>query len=151
VELACFLSGIGALMMTVYRNHYHTGDFVLSDGFIEQNHLYLTERIIRRFQLPQYLHEMIMTNCFVLERMGIAPHTVVKLAIAAVEWSFRTLDNKPVFRSPQTSLDDKFTPSLAAMIEEQFAAAGLKKYLIIFPETTLASQQMRQNIKARVG
>ena len=151
VELACFLSGIGALMMTVYRNHYHTGEFVLSDGFIEQNHLYLTERIIRRFQLPEYLHEMIMTNCFILERMGIAPPTVVKLAIAAVEWSFRTLDKKLVFRSPQTSLDERFTPSLAAMVEEQFAAAGLKKYLIIQPETTLLSQQMHQNIKARVG
>ncbi|MGA2332986.1 MAG: HDOD domain-containing protein [Syntrophales bacterium] len=146
VELACFLSGIGTLMMTVYRNHYHTGDFVLSDDFIEQNHLYLTERIIRRFQLPEYLHEMIMTNCFILERMGIAPPTVVKLAIAAVEWSFRTLDNKLVFRSPETSSDDRFTPSLAAMIEEQFAAAGLKKYLIILPEPTQISQQMYQNI-----
>ncbi|MGO9137205.1 MAG: HDOD domain-containing protein [Syntrophales bacterium] len=136
VELACLLSGIGALMMTVYRNHYHTGDFVLSDDFIEQNHLYLTERIIRIFQLPEYLHEMIMTDCFVLERMGIGSPTVVKLALVAVEWSFRTFDNKLVFRSPETSQDDKFTPSLAVILEEQFAAAGLKKYLIILPETT---------------
>ena len=136
VELACLLSNIGALMMTVYRNHYHTGDFVLSDDFIEQNHLYLTERIIRRFNLPEYLHEMIMTNCFILERMGIGLPAVVKMAVAAVDWSFRTLDNKLVFRSPQTSPDDRFTPSLAAIVEEQFAAVGLKKYLIILPETT---------------
>src|SRR5512135_1501785 len=45
VELACLLSSIGALMMTAYRNHYDTGDFVISDDFIEQNHRYLTERI----------------------------------------------------------------------------------------------------------
>jgi len=139
VELACLLSNIGALMMTVYRNHYHTGDFVLSDDFIEQNQVYLTERIIRRFQLPEYLHEMIMTNCFILERMGIGLPAVVKLAIAAVDWSFRTLDNKLVFRSPQTSPDDRFAPSLAAIVEEQFAAVGLKKYLIILPETTKIS------------
>jgi hypothetical protein len=139
VELACLLSNIGTLMMTVYRNHYHTGDFVLSDDFIEQNHLYLTERIIRRFNLPEYLHEMIMTNCFILERMGIGLPAVVKLAIAAVDWSFRTLDSKLVFRSPQTSLDDRFTPSLAAIVEEQFTAVGLKKYLIILPETTQMS------------
>ena len=149
VELACLLSNIGALMMTVYRNHYHTGDFVLSDDFIEQNHIYLTERIIRRFQLPEYLHEMIMTHCFTLERMGIGLPAVVKLAIAAVEWSFRTLDNKLVFRSPQTSPDDRFTTSLAAIVEEQFAAAGLKKYLIILPETTQISEQMRKNIQPR--
>ena len=138
VELACLLSSVGVLMMMVYRNHYHTADFVLSDEFIEQNHLNLTERIIRRFNLPEYLHEMIMINCFTLERMGIGLPTVVKLAISAVEWSFRTLDNKLVFRSPKNSLDDRFTPSLAAIIEEQFAAAGLKQYLVIFPETDQA-------------
>jgi len=142
VELACLLSSVGAMMMMVYRNHYQTADFVLSDEFIEQNHLYLTERMIRRFNLPEYLHEMIMTPCFTLERMGIGLPTVVKLAICAVEWSFRTLDNKLVLRSPQTSPDDRFTPSLAAIVEEQVAAAGLKKYLIILPETTPISQQM---------
>jgi len=123
VELACLLSSIGALMMTAYRNHYDTGDFVVSDDFIEQNHRYLTERIIRRFQLPEYLNEMIMTDCLVLERMGIGLPTVVKLAIAFVDWSFRTMDNKFVFRTPQATLDDKSTPSLASIIEEQFLAA----------------------------
>jgi hypothetical protein len=131
VELACLLSSVGALMMMVYRNRYHTANFMLTDEFIAQNHLYLTERIIRRFNLPEYLYEMIMPNCFTLDRMGIGLSTVVKLAIVAVEWSFRTFDNKLVFRSPQTSPDDRFTPSLAAIIEEQFAAAGLKKYLLI--------------------
>ncbi len=141
VELACLLSSIGALMMTAYRNHYDTGDFVVSDDFIEQNHRYLTERIIRRFQLPEYLNEMIMTDCLVLERMGIGLPTVVKLAIAFVDWSFRTMDNKFVFRTPQATLDDKSTPSLASIIEEQFLAAGMKKYLIILPETTCIPPQ----------
>ena len=139
VELACLLSNIGALMMKVYQNHYQTTDFVLSDDFIEQNHIYLTERLIRRFQMPEYIHKMIMIPGFVFERMGIGLPTVVKLAIAAVDWSFRTQDNKLVFRSPQTSQEDRFSPSLAAIVEEQFAAAGLKKYLIILPETTQIS------------
>ncbi len=143
VELACLLSSIGALMMTAYRNHYDTGDFAVSDDFIEQNHRYLTERIIRRFQLPEYLNEMIMTDCLVLERMGIGLPTVVKLAIAFVDWSFRTMDNKFVFRTPQATLDDKSTPSLASIIEEQFLAAGMKKYLIILPETTCIPPQGR--------
>ncbi len=142
VELACLLASLGALMMTVYRNRYHTEDFVLSDDFIEKYHLYLTEQIMRRFQLPEYLYEMILTNCFILGRMGIGLTTVVKLAISAVEWSFRTLDNKLVFRSPYISLEDRFAPSMAGMIEEQFAAAGLKKYLVILPET----DQVRQNM-----
>jgi len=142
VELACLLASFGALMMMVYRNHYHTGDFVLSNDFIEQNHSYLTERIMRRFQLPEYLYEMILTNCFVFDRMGIGLTTVVKLAISAVDWSFRTLNNKLVFRSPCTSMEDRFTPSLAGMIEEQFAAAGLIKYLVILPKTDQVQENM---------
>jgi hypothetical protein len=129
-------------MMTVYRNRYQQAEFVLSDEFIEQNHLYLTERIMRRFQLPQYLNEMILTNCFVLERMGIGLTSVVKLAISSVDWSFRTHDNKLVFRSPYISLEDRFAPSLAGIIEEQFVAAGLKKYLVILPEAEQEQQKM---------
>jgi hypothetical protein len=133
VELACLLSNVGALMMMVYRNHYPPGDFDLSDDFIKMNQKYLTERIIRRFQLPEYLNEMILVDGFSLEPMGIGLPAVVKLAIASVDWSFRTQDNKLVFRSPQTSRDDRFAPSLAAILEEQFAAAGMKRYLIILP------------------
>ncbi|MEI7637702.1 MAG: HDOD domain-containing protein [Syntrophus sp. (in: bacteria)] len=142
VELACLLASVGALMMIVYRNHYNTADFVLSDDFIEQNHLYLTERIMRRFQLPEYLYEMILTNCFILDRMEIGLPTVVKLAISAVDWSFRTLNNKLVLQSPYISLEDRFAPSLAGIIEEQFAAAGLKKYLVILSETDQVPQKM---------
>ncbi len=142
VELACLLSSIGALMMAVYRKNYQTDDFVITDDFIEHNHLFLTERIIRRFQLPEYLHEMIMPNCFPLERMGISLITVVKLATAAVDWSFRNLNNTLVFRSPYTSLDDRFAPSLVGIIEEKFAAAGLRKYLIILPQAAPILEKM---------
>ncbi|MFA6412333.1 MAG: HDOD domain-containing protein [Syntrophales bacterium] len=142
VELACLLANVGALMMTVYRSRYSAAYYIASDEFIEQNHPYLTERIMRRFLLPEYLYEMVLTNCFVLNRMGIGLPAVVKLAISAVDWSFRTLNNKLVFRSPDTSSDDIFAPSLAAIIKEQFAAAGLTKYLVILPETDQAPQKM---------
>jgi hypothetical protein len=135
VELACLLSSIGALMITVYRNRYNTTEFILSDDFIEQNQIYLTERIIRRFQLPEYLNEMIMNKAFTLERMGIALPAVVKLAVAVVDWSFRTSDNKLVLQCAQISLEDKLSPSLAGIIDDQFAAAGLKKYLLVLPNT----------------
>ncbi|MFA5183269.1 MAG: HDOD domain-containing protein [Syntrophales bacterium] len=144
VELACLLASIGYLMMTVYRSRYSAAYYIASDDFIEQNHLYLTERIIRRFQLPEYLYEMIMNSCFILDRMGIALPTVVKLAVSAVDWSFQNSDNKLVFRSPYVSLEDRFAPSLAGIIEEQFAAAGLKQYLVILQDTELVSQKMHQ-------
>jgi hypothetical protein len=129
-------------MMTVYRNRYSTAYYIASDDFIAQNHLLLTERIILRFNLPDYLYEMIMANYFTLERMGIGLTTVVKLAIGAVDWSFRNAGDKLVFRSPHVSLEDRFAPSLAGIIEEQFAAAGLKQYLVLLPEEVPMPQKM---------
>jgi len=142
VELACLLASVGALMMTVYRNHYHNAEFDLSDEFIEDYHLYLTERMMQRFQLPEYLHKMILTNYLNLDHTGLGLTSVVKIAIGTVDWSFRTLNNKMVFRAPSTSLENRFDPSLAGMIEDQFAAAGLKKYLIILPEPTNVPQNV---------
>lgn len=142
VELACLLANMGALMMTVYRHRYHTSDFDVSDSYIEHNHLYLTERIIRRFQLPEYLYDMIMTQSFTLERMGIGLATVVRLAICAVDCSFRNLHNKLVFRSPFISSEDRFTPSLAGIIDEQFGAAGLRNYLSILTDPEKVLQKM---------
>lgn len=142
VELACLLSSLGILMMTVYRNHHNTGDLVVSDDFIEHNHHYLTERIIRRFQLPEYLIEMLMVDCLSLNRMEFTLPSVVKIAIATVDWSFRTLNNKIVIRSSYSSMEDRFSPSLAGIIEEKFAAAGLQKYLMILPPPTQPPQKM---------
>ncbi|MCE5264263.1 MAG: HDOD domain-containing protein [Deltaproteobacteria bacterium] len=136
VELACLLSNVGALMMMVYRNHFSPGGMFLTDDFIRTNQRYLTERIIHRFQLPGYLHEMIMTDGFILERMGIGLPSVVKLAVAAVDWSFRSWDGRLLFRYSQTSRDGGSAPSLAAIVEEQFAAAGMKKYLVTLPAPT---------------
>ena len=146
VELACLLSGIGVLMMTLYRNHSSTGDLVLSDEFIEHYHIYLTDRMLQRFQLPDYIREMLMFNGFSLDRMDISLQSVVPLAIAAVDWSFRTMNNKLVIRSQYTSMEDRLTPSLAGIIEEKFAAAGLKQYLIVITTPAIGSKYMHRNL-----
>ena len=135
VELACLISGIGSMMMTVYRNHYQTGSLVMSDDFIENNQLYLTSRIIRRYTLPEYIPEMIMNNYLILDQMTIALPGVVRMAIAFVDWSFRKLGNRLVLRAGYVSLDDRFSPSLAALIADKFASAGLSNYLVVLPGT----------------
>ncbi len=135
VELACLISGIGAMMMTVYRNHYQTGSLEMSDEFIENNHLYLTSRIIRRYTLPEYIPEMIMNNYLTLDRTTIALPGVVRMAIAFVDWSFRKLGNRLVLRAGYISLDDRYSPSLAALIADKFASAGLSHYLVVLPAT----------------
>jgi hypothetical protein len=132
VELACLISNIGLMIMTVYRNSYHDDSYVLSSDFIEENHMRLTERIIHRFQLPVYLHGMLLANCFSLERKRLGLGTVVKLALSAIECSFRSMGNKIVFRSPPVhTREDRLSPSMAGIIEEQFSAAGMSKCLVM--------------------
>jgi len=142
VELACLISGIGELMMTVYRNHYQRGGPVMSDEFIENNHLYLTGRVIRRYTLPEYLPEMIMNNYLSLDQLTIALPGVVRMAIAFVDWSFQKLGNRMVIRSSHMSLDNRYSPSLAALIADKFTSAGLSDYLIVLADT----EQVNVNI-----
>lgn len=135
VELACLVSGIGELMMTVYRNSYQKDGPAITDEFIENNHLYLTSRIIRRYTLPDYLPEMIMNNYLILDQLTIALPGVVRMAIAFVDWSFQKMGNRLVIRSGHMSLDNRYSPSLAALIADKFASAGLSDYLIVLADT----------------
>jgi hypothetical protein len=129
-ELGCLLFHFGILMMLVYRNRRQEGDIDMDDDFIQKYQSTLTERIIFRFQLPDYLLEMVRNRCFTVDRMGIGLVGVVQMAIATVEMNFRQFNNRfTVQLPPILSLDNDETITLTAIIEEQFSAAGLRKYL----------------------
>jgi hypothetical protein len=131
-ELGCLLSYLGLLMMLVYRNRHQEGDVDIDDDFIQKYQLSLAERILCRFQLPDYFLEMVMTRCFVLDRIGVNMTGVVQIAIAAVEVSFQRFNNRLVIQSPIPSLKENGDSiTLGAIIQEQFSAAGLREYLQI--------------------
>ena len=131
VELGCLLFHIGTLMMLVYRNYHQDADFHIDDDFIQKNQSSLAERIVQRFQLPDYLFEMVITRGFSLVRMGIDLSGVVQMAIAAVEMSFQRFNNRLVILTPRLSSDDEGDITIGAIIEAHFSAAGLLKYLQI--------------------
>jgi len=129
IELGCLLFHIGSLMMLVYRNCHQDADFHVDADFIQKYQSSLAERIVQRFQLPDYLFEMVITRGFSLVRMGIDLSGVVQMAIAAVEMSFQRFNNRLVVLTPMLSSDDDGAITIGAIIEEQFAAAGFRKYL----------------------
>ena len=129
VELGCLLFHIGTLMMLVYRNRYQDGDVHVDADFIQKYQSSLAERILQRFQLPDYLFEMMIARGFSLARMGIDLSGVVQMAIATVEMSFQRFNNRLVVLTPILSSDDDGAITIGAIIEEQFAAAGFRKYL----------------------
>jgi len=133
VELGGLLFFLGLLMMLVYRNRRQEGDVDIDDDFIQTYQSHLTERILARFQLPDYLLEMVTNRYFTLGRMNINLSGVVQMAVAIVEFSFQRFNNRFVIQSPPSSNDDE-SVTLGAIIEEQFIAAGLRKYLQIVEE-----------------
>jgi len=133
-ELGCLLFFLGILMMLVYRNRRQEGDIDIDDDFIQKYQSHLAERILHRFQLPDYLFEMVTNRYFSLGRMNINLSGVVQMAVAAVEVSFQRFNNRLVIQSPPSSKNDD-SITLGAIIEEQFSAAGLRKYLQIVEQT----------------
>ena len=129
IELGCLLFHIGSLMMLVYRNCHQDADFHVDADFIQKYQSSLAERILQRFQLPDYLFEMMIARGFSLARMGIDVSGVVQMAIATVEMSFQRFNNRLVVLTPMLSSDDDGAITIGAIIEEQFAAAGFRKYL----------------------
>jgi hypothetical protein len=132
VELGGLFLNFGLLMMLVYRNRFQDEAFHLDDQFVRTHHALLSQRIVTRFHLPDYLLEMIDTRCFALDRMGVNLSGVVQMAIALVEYSFRQFDSQFVVRADLPSSTDGFI-TLGGILRDQFSAAGLRSYLKILP------------------
>lgn len=130
-ELGCLFFHFGFLMMMVYRSRHQDEAFHIDDDFIQKYHSFLTQRIIARFNLPDYLLEMITSRGLSLDRMGVKLSGVVQMAIAIVELNFQQFNNRLVVQSPMPSSDDDVSITLGSIIEEQFSAAGLRQYLQI--------------------
>jgi hypothetical protein len=140
VELGCLIFHFGFLMMLVYRSRHQDEEFHIDDDFITKYRTSLTERMICRFGLPDYLLEMIMTRCLSIDRMGVKLSGVVQMAIAIVELSFQRFNNRLVVQSPMPSSDDGVTITLGSIIDEQFSAAGLRQYLQIVTQPSQISE-----------
>jgi hypothetical protein len=141
VELGCLFFHFGSLMMFVYRSHHQDEEFHIDNDFIEENRAFLTERMICRFRLPDYLFEMIKTSCLSIDPMGVKLSGVVQMAIAIVELSFQRFDNRLVVQSPMPSHDDGISITLGSIIEEKFSAAGLRQYLQIVTHPSQISER----------
>ena len=140
VELGCLFFHFGFLMMVVYRSRHQDEAFHIDDDFIQKHQSFLTQRIIARFNLPDYLLEMITTRCLSIDRMGVKLSGVVQMAMAIVELSFQRFNNRLVVQSPMPSSDDG-SINLGSIIEEKFSMAGLRQYLQIVTQPSQISER----------
>ena len=131
VEMGGLFFEIGKLIMTLYKKFHALDDKRIDEKFIEKYHSYLAERIIDRFDLPDYLLEMIFSEGLVVESNYFTMSGMVQLAVDLVTINFNKFNNHLVIESlPLPPGLDKVT-ALDSMFEEQFNAVNLNHYLHI--------------------
>lgn len=131
IELGGLFSEIGRMILHVYRKMYAPDDERIDEPFIEKYHPYLTERIIHVFSLPDYLKAMVFREGIVIEGDSITPSGIMQLAVQLVYASFDKFDNHLVIEPLALSSGCDQTLSLDQIIQDQFNAVGLGKFLRI--------------------
>lgn len=131
VELGGLFSEIGRMIIHVYKKLHAPNDERIDEKFIEKYHPYLTERIIDAFGLPAYLKTIIFCQGFAVEANYITLAGVTQFAVYFVAESFSKFNNHLVIEPHVLPAGQDQTASLDHIIEDQFNAVGLGKYLRI--------------------
>lgn len=131
VELGGLFSEIGKMIIVLYKKLHTVDDQRIDEVFIKKYHPYLSERIIEKFSLPEYLKQMIFVDNLVVEANYITMTGMTQLAVSYVASSFNKFSNRLVIEALPMPAGQDQTLSLDAIIEEQFNAVGLGKYLRI--------------------
>jgi hypothetical protein len=137
VELGGLLLEIGKIIIALYRSLYKDAyeEAEIGEEFISQYHSILGVKIIEKYELPEFLKEMISADCLTLEKELMSLSGMVMLAYSIVDMSFRRFGNKLVIASPMPDLDGMVIHTTGAVIEETFKAVGLAEYIEIIRQT----------------
>ncbi len=131
VELGGLLLEIGKIIIALYRSLYQDAykESEIGEEFISQHHSCLGMKIIEKYELPEFLKEMVSTDCITLETELMSLSGIVMLAYSIVDLSFRRFGNKLVIASPMPDPDGMVVHTTGAVIEETFKAVGLAGYI----------------------
>jgi hypothetical protein len=135
IELAGLFLEIGKIIILLYqkkgqREGKEKGFYELDKTFLELYHSFLALKIILKFELPEFLSEMIDISFLSFKANTFSLSGIVYLAHCLVVDSFKKF-NKLVIQSPMPDKDGILTWSYGAMVEEQFRAVGMGSYLEI--------------------
>ncbi|HQM45340.1 MAG TPA: HDOD domain-containing protein [Smithellaceae bacterium] len=131
VELGGLFSEIGRMIIHVYKKIHAQDDERIDDIFTDNYHPYLTERLIDAFALPDYLKTMVFHQGLVVEANSITMSGITRLAVQFVSASFNQFNNHLLIEPLPLPSGHDPNACLDHIIEGQFNAVGLGKYLKI--------------------
>ena len=137
VELGGLLLEIGKIIIAIYRSLYNDDyeQAEIEEDFISQYHSLLGLKIVDKFKLPEFLKDMISTECLTLETELISLSGIVIVAYSIVDSSFRRFGNKLVIASPMPDPNGTVVHTIGAVVDETFKAVGLSGYIEIIRQS----------------
>ena len=137
MDLGGLLLEIGKIIIAIYRSLYNDDyeQAAIGEDFISQYHSLLGVKFIDKFKLPEFLKDMISTECLTLETELISLSGIVMMAYSIVDLSFRKFGNKLVIASPMPDPDVTVVHTIGAVVEDIFKAVGLAGYIEIIRQS----------------
>jgi hypothetical protein len=137
VDLGGLLLEIGKIIIAIYRSLYNDDyeQAAIGEDFISQYHSLLDVKFIDKFKLPEFLKDMISTECLTLETELISLSGIVMMVYSIVDLSFRKFGNKLVIASPMPDPDVTVVHTIGAVVEDTFKAVGLAGYIEIIRQS----------------
>ncbi|MFO7569827.1 MAG: HDOD domain-containing protein [Smithellaceae bacterium] len=131
IELGGLFSETGRMIIEVYKKFHAPDDGRIDKAFVDKYHPYLTERVIEKFALPDYLKTMIFHDGIVVEANYFTLSGIAQMAINMVANSFDRNHGRLVIESLPLPAGQDQEHALAKVIMDQFNAVGLGKYLSV--------------------
>lgn len=143
VEMGGLFLKVGKVFMLLYERQ--RGE-PLEDGFLSRYYPYLGLKMVERFKLPDFLHEVLSAPVCSFTENSFSVRGVVQLAHAIVDKSFKKY-GKFVIQSPMPDADGLVISTHGSVIAARLDAVGLGSFLEIIP-----SLSPRQNLhQARIN
>jgi len=133
VEIAGLFFEMGRVIFALYKS-LHKEDYEkagIGEDFIAEHQSYFGLKIVEKFNLPEFLKDIISTKYLTLEAELLSLAGIVMIANSTVDMSFRRFGNKLVIVSPMPDPEGKIVHTIGAVIEEIFKAVGLRGYIEI--------------------
>jgi hypothetical protein len=135
VEVCCLFSEIGKILLFLYENMQ---DAPLTADFIERYHLLMAQKIVERFELPEYIGKS--TFCVFGETSlnythnSLSTEGAVMMAYATVNYIF-SREQRLAVRSPMPNASDAFVFTPGKAIYNYLSALSMSNgYLRIIAE-----------------
>ena len=147
VELGGLFLEIGKVFILLYNRQEKKE---LSEAFISKYYPFLGLKMVEKFELPEFLGEILSSPSLDFEENRLSLPGIVHLVHSIVETHFKE-NGRLVIRSPMPDADGVVISTYGSVMRKQLEAVGLENFLEIIPILTPQQQLYQEKVKSSSG